>query len=148
MYIKTQVPLCVNAYSHRCADWIAYTHICWLCTQKSQTTWICILSEYTAIHADGTYCKAHRHLNTPSIACDRCCQEESTFIPFLSFFFFGMPISVHSVAMSQKRFPFLFQFLCERFLFSFFLSPVLSSWNWSRLCQERLEEDRGKRGRH
>lgn len=44
-------------------------------------------SEYTAIHPDGTYCKARRHLNTPSIACDRCCQEESTFIPFLSLFF-------------------------------------------------------------
>lgn len=116
MYIKTQVLLCVNAYSRRHSNWIALTHTlagsahrCTHSTHNMNMYSSTFGSEYTAIHADGTYCKAHRHLHTPSIACDRCwqeyCQEESAFISFYSLYF-GMPISVHSVAMSLKHFLF------------------------------------------
>lgn len=92
-----------------------HTHICWVRTRMYTLSHnmnmysLTFGSGYTAKHADGAYCKAHRHLHTPSIACDRCwqeyCQEESSFISFYSLCILAC-LSLCSVAMSPKRFLF------------------------------------------
>lgn len=95
MYIKnisTRVRECILPQTFKLNH--INTHVCWIGTRMYTLShnmnmyFLTLGSEYTAIHADGTYCKAHRHLHTPSIACDRCwqeyCQEESSFVSFYS----------------------------------------------------------------
>ena len=73
-----------------------HTHTRWICTQMYALLShdmnmypLTFRSEYTAIHADGTYCIATQApSHAPSTAGDRCwqecCQEESSLISFYS----------------------------------------------------------------
>ena len=103
-------------------------------------------------HAHG-YCIAYRHTFThrapPLTDVGRNIARKKA----LSFLFI-LSVFWHAYLCTQcghvtKAVSFLFAFLCARprppvppFL------PMLSSWNLSHLCQDTLEENRGKRGGH
>lgn len=132
------------------------SHSRWMCTQ----TCVCALTQHEYVFLNIRK-RVHSHTRgwhilystqTPSHTKHCLWQMLAGILPgrklfhfFLFSLYFGMPISVHSVAMSPKLF--LFSSSSSVHV-PFFLSPVLSSWNWSHLCQERLEENRGKRGGH
>lgn len=154
MWMHTPADIQMESRKHTFAG---YVHRC----TRSRATWICIpfalRRKYTAIRMEDTYCIAHRHtftqpaLPVTDVGRNIASKKALSFLFILSVFWHAY-LCTHSVAMSLKLFLFLFQFLCAHFFSLLFpslaLSSMLSSWIWSHLCQERLEEKRTKRGGH